>query len=159
MSEIVYWYCGIKSNTILIDRIASLTSLLGRNHWNSLLKRNHHNFYDIIMMSDGYHDVSNWCVKLTIIASDTGLWPGRRLAIIRTNAEILLIGPLGTNSSEILIKILTFSFKKMHLNVSSEKWRPCCLGLNVLTVNYLINSYQIYHSTLIDEPVMLHVML
>ena len=25
-----------------------------------------------------------------------------------------------------------FSFKKMRLNISSVKWRPFCLGLNVL---------------------------
>ena len=45
---------------------------------------------------------------------------------------MLLIGPLGTNFSEILVEILTFSFKKMSLKVSSAKWRPFCLGLNVL---------------------------
>ena len=73
------------------------------------------------------------CVgKLTIIGSDNGLSPGRRQAIIWTNAEILLIGPLGTNFSEILIGILTFSFKKMRLKMASVKWRPFCLGLNVL---------------------------
>ena len=55
--------------------------------------------------------------KLTIIGSDNGLSPERRQAIISTIAGILLIGPLGTNSSEILIEILIFSFKKMHLNV------------------------------------------
>ena len=70
--------------------------------------------------------------KLTIIGSDNGLSPDRRQAIIWTNAGLLLIGPLGTNFSEILIKILTFSFKKMRLKVSSAKWRPFCLGLNVL---------------------------
>ena len=32
----------------------------------------------------------------------------------------------------MLIKIQTFSFKKMHFKVSSTKWRPFCLGLNVL---------------------------
>ena len=42
--------------------------------------------------------------KLTIIASDNGLSPGRRQVIIWTNAEILLIGPLGINFSEILIE-------------------------------------------------------
>ena len=73
------------------------------------------------------------CVgKPTIIGSDNGLSPGRRQAIIWTNAGILFIWPLGTNFSEILIEILTFSFKKMRLKVSSVKWRPCCLGLNVL---------------------------
>ena len=48
--------------------------------------------------------------------------------------EIYLTGPLGTNFSEILIEIDTFSFKKMHLKMSSGRWRPFCLGLNVLTV-------------------------
>ena len=71
--------------------------------------------------------------KLTIIGSDNGLSPGRHKAIIWTNAGILLIGPLGTNFSEIVIVIQTFSFKKMHLKMSSAKWRPFCLGLNVLT--------------------------
>ena len=77
--------------------------------------------------------VTHICVgKLTIIDSDNGLSPGRRQAIIWTNAGILLIGPLGTNFNEILIGIQTFSFKKMHLKMSSAKWRPLCLGLNVL---------------------------
>ena len=77
--------------------------------------------------------VTHTCVsKLTIIGSDNGLLPGRHQAIIWTNAGILLIRTLGTNFSEILSKILAFSFKKMHLKMSSGKWRPSCLGLNVL---------------------------
>ena len=48
-----------------------------------------------------------------------------------TNAGIL-IGPLGTNFSEILTQIHKFSFKKIHLKMSSGKWRPFCLDLNVL---------------------------
>ena len=44
------------------------------------------------------------CVsKLTIIGSDYGLSPRRLQAIIWTNTGILLIGPIGTNISEILI--------------------------------------------------------
>ena len=44
--------------------------------------------------------VTHRCVgKLTIIGSDNGLSPGRRQAIIWTNAGILLIKPLGTNFS------------------------------------------------------------
>ena len=74
------------------------------------------------------------CVgKLTIIGSDDGLTPERRQAIIWTNAGILLIGPLGTDFSEILIEIQTFSLKKIRLKMSSAK---CCSfrpGLNVLT--------------------------
>ena len=78
--------------------------------------------------------VTHICVsKLTIIGSDNGLSPGRRQAIIWTNAGILIIGPWGTHFSKNSIEILTFSFTKMRLKVSSAKWRPFCLGLNVLT--------------------------
>ena len=73
------------------------------------------------------------CVgNLTIIGSDNGLSPGRRQAITWTNDGILLIGPLGTNFSEMLIEIHTFSLKKIHLKMSSGKWRPIYLGLTVI---------------------------
>ena len=75
--------------------------------------------------------VAHICVdNQTIIVSDNGLSPGRRQAIVWTNVAILLIEPLGTNFSEILI---TFSVKKMHLKMLSGNWRPFCLGLNELT--------------------------
>ena len=87
------------------------------------------------------------CVsKLTTIGSDNGLSPSRRQAIIWTNAGILLIGPWGTNFSEISIQILTFSLKKMRLNVSSEKRRPFCLGLNVLRYIIIILSIHKCHT-------------
>ena len=61
--------------------------------------------------------------------------PGGRQAIISTNAGILLIGPLVTNFNEILIGIQTFSFRKMHLKMSSVKGRSLCPGLNVLNTS------------------------
>ena len=70
---------------------------------------------------------------LTSTASDNGLSPGRRQAIIWNNAGILLIGPLGTNFSEILIEIQIFSLKKIRLKMSSAKCRSFCLGLIELT--------------------------
>ena len=80
--------------------------------------------------------VTHICIsKLTIIGSDNGLSPGRRHAIIWTNAGILSIGPLGGNFSEISIEFHIFSFKKMHFKMTSRKWRPFCLGLNVLNNN------------------------
>ena len=82
------------------------------------------------------------CVsKLTIIGSDNGLSPDRRQAINWTNAGLLLIGHTGTNFNEILIEILTFSFKKRRLKVSSAKRRPFCLGLNVLMVTNMADKY------------------
>ena len=120
--------------------------------------------WDVITHPCHYFN-SNWtqwgremhiCVgKLTIIASDNGLSPWRRQAIIWTNAGILLIGPLGTNFNEILIAIHTFSFKKMQLKMSSAKWRPFCLSLNVLTVKFrawMTNFIPTFYENVIMYP-------
>ena len=107
--------------------------------WCASYKRFDREIWAWNMTAVKYCDLTHWgrvthiyVRKLASIVSDNGLLPGRRQAIIWTNAGILLIGPLGTNFSKILIKIHTFSFKKMHLKMSSGKWRPFCLGLNVL---------------------------
>ena len=70
--------------------------------------------------------VMHICVsKLTIIGSDNSSPPH--------STKPLLIWPLGRNFSAILIKIHTISLKKINLNMSSGKWQPFCLGLNVLS--------------------------
>ena len=80
--------------------------------------------------------VTHICVGThTDIGSDNGLSPGRRLAIIWTNDGILLIQTFWTHFSEIVSEIHTFSFKKIHFKMSSGKWRPSCVGLNVLRNN------------------------
>ena len=85
--------------------------------------------------------VTHICVsRLTITGSDNVLSPGWYQAIIWTNAGILLIGPLGTNFSKNLIEILTFSFTKIRVKVSSVKWRPFCLGLNVLMACHWLHA-------------------
>ena len=57
------------------------------------------------------------------VDSDNGLAPGRRQAIIYTNAGILLIGPLKTNFSEILIKYSCFfiqiAFEKLSAKMAA----------------------------------------
>ena len=57
------------------------------------------------------------------------------------NAGILLIVPIGTNFSEILVGIHKFSIKEMQLKMSSAKCRPFCLGLNVLTRIFVGNIW------------------
>ena len=104
--------------------------------------------------------VTHICIsRVTIIVSDNGLSPGRRQAVIENNAGILLIGPLGTNFTWVLIEIHTFSFKKMYWKMLSGKWRPFCLGLNVLNdvFRYLI---VLYHVVVRDPTVLvwLHVL-
>ena len=83
-----------------------------------------------------YNDFEKYTFKITATSS-RGQWvnslrPSDAYMRRWTNAGILLIGTLGTNFSEILIDIQTFSFKKMHLKISSVKWHPFCLVLNVL---------------------------
>ena len=79
--------------------------------------------------------------NLAITDSDNSLSPSWCQAIIWTNAGVLLIWHIGTNFSEISIKIHAFSFKKMYLKRSSAKWWPFRLGLNVLICNNRFNSY------------------
>ena len=67
-------------------------------------------------MYSGLHVNSLRPSKLTIFGSDNCLSPDRRQAIVWTNAGILSIESLGTNLSEILIEIVVFSSKNMHVN-------------------------------------------
>ena len=85
--------------------------------------------------------VTHTCfTKLTTIVSDNGLSSRRCQAIFWTNTGILLIGPLETNLGEVLIEVHISSFKKMYFNMSSAKWRPFCLRLNVLTHSSWYNT-------------------
>ena len=75
--------------------------------------------------------VTHICVvKLTLIGSDNGLSPGRRQAIIWTNAEILLIGPIKLqwnfdwNSN---IFILENAFQNVVCEMASILSRPQCV--------------------------------
>ena len=70
--------------------------------------------------------VTHICVsKLTNIASDNGLSPGRHQAIILNNDGILLIWPLGTSFSEMLIEIHSYVVWKMTAILS----RPQCVNV------------------------------
>ena len=95
--------------------------------------------------------------NLTIIGSDNGLSPGQRQAIIWTNAGMLLIWTLRTNFTQILITIHTFSFKKMHLKMTSGKCRPGCrpfyLSLNVIVAVTIAAKW---HPLLIVQYILLH---
>ena len=137
--SITYWcLCGSNDRVLLMNSLwpSEATGHIDLcQHWlkapNYCLNQNL--IIEVLNVLTHWGRVTHICVsKLTIIGSDNGLSPDRRQTLIWNNAGLLLIGPLGTNFSEILIKILTFSFTKMRLKVSSAKRRPFCLGLNVL---------------------------
>ena len=86
------WHLGSLATPLFVWQLFRLTARESLTHWGRVM---------------------HICVSiLTIIGSDNGLSPGRRQAIIWTNAGILFIGPLEPNLSEILNEIYTFSFKK-----------------------------------------------
>ena len=89
------------------------------------------------------------CVDtLTTIASDNGLSPGGRQAIIWTNAGILLIRNLGNKHfNKILSENDAYSFK-MHLKMWSAKW-PQCVNCWIM-----LKWYRWYHTSMHLIPVL-----
>ena len=128
-SRLVITYCSVvKSLRVYAQGTTVSLSCSVQNDWTNemdVMKRD----FSLTHWGRATHK----CVsKLTIVGSDNGLSPGRHQTIIWTNPGISLIEPLGTNFSEIFIGIQIFSFKKMHLKMSSAKWRPFCPSLHVL---------------------------
>ena len=75
------------------------------------------------LAGNGKYDRTVWLIEADwhIYGSHNGLSPGRRQATIWTNAGIWLKGSLETYLNKTVSEIHTFSFKKMHLKMSSEK--------------------------------------
>ena len=99
--------------------------------------------------------VTHICVsKLTIIGSDNGLSPGRRQAIIWTNAGMLLIGPIGVISDEISIMKYLHSWKSIS-RCCLEKWRPFYLGRNglkqLVVLHFVTRLYQHIRDTVVTR--------
>ena len=102
------WYINLRR--FLVGHFRKALLYIGFNHWGGM---------------------THICVSNLIInGSDNGLPPERRQIIIWTNPGILLIKPLGTKLTEILIEIYIFPFKEIHLKTLSAKWWPFCLGFN-----------------------------
>ena len=85
--------------------------------------------------------VTHICVSnLIIIVSNNGLAPGRRRAIIWTNAGILLIWPLGTNYSKMFDK--RKCIWKCRLQNGVHWSRPQCFGITITPLKgQWVNSY------------------
>ena len=61
-----------------------------------------------------------------IFSPGNGLSSGLRPTITWTSAGLSSFKPFGTNFSEIQITIQNYSFIKLHLKITSAKWRPFC---------------------------------
>ena len=85
-------------------------------HWGLVTK---YGLIDLVQHRSGNGFLSIWCQAITL-----------------TNVHLSTIGPQGTNFNEIWTKVRSFSFKKIHLKMSSAKCLPFCSGLNVLTMMF-----------------------
>ena len=84
-----------------------------------------------------------------------GLLPVQSQTITWTNVDFWFIGPLEKNFSEILIEILTFSFKKMCLKMPAAKWRPFCSGGDELTYPFVdMFKFVVWNMHFINLPLM-----
>ena len=77
------------------------------------------NFLSYDVMREINNEITLECVEKQ--SSGNGLSPVQHQAITWTNSGLLSVECLGTNLNEILIRILSFPFKKMHLNLSSSQ--------------------------------------
>ena len=101
----------------------SPTSRPSRFHWMTLT------FHELIEAEWRIYASVNY----TIIGSDNGLSTVRQQPIIWTNYRLLSIKHEGTYFNETLFEIQKFTFKKMHMKMSSAKmaailFRPQCVN-------------------------------
>ena len=132
-----WWRCGSLSTLARgINLLANCCLAVLSHYLNQCwLIIKHDQTFTLVTVTGSSQAPINWLrasdaymsVKHTNIAADNGLSLGWHQAITWSKAGILLIGPF----IEILIKIYTFSFKKLHLQMLSGKWQPFCLGLNM----------------------------
>ena len=123
------FYVGVGLNTLILTLICDSSHKGVVTHtWADTFNMSHVMFDKAVLYEVLISALTHWgwvmdiCVsKLTSIGSDNGMSPGQHPVIIWTNDGMLSIGPLGTNFSEILIEIYTFSLKKMHLKMSSAR--------------------------------------
>ena len=73
--------------------------------------------------------------KLTTINSDNGLSPGRHQVIIWANARWNIVNSNFRNKLQWNLKRNSYIFTKKYIEKNTLKWRPLCLGLNVLTLD------------------------
>ena len=132
-------FCAFQVNDFCIKCVAPF--------WNFILKQQATCLYVSQIWLTYHYDILHWAgfvdslievvcriyalITYAIIGSDNGLSLIRRRTYILSNAELLSIGPLGTNFRENFIEMNTLSIKKIHLKISSVKWWPFCFGLHV----------------------------
>ena len=113
-------------------------SLNNTKHHRNMHERFGYDFSDeiFVMFGDGHRKLISplsriyASVNQVSIASDNGLSSIRQyyLSHYVNQCFLLLIVHLGTNCNEIPINIWKYSFTKMHLKISSDKWQPFFSG-------------------------------
>ena len=79
------------------------------------------NLFPWVLLTQSPPSAAYMSVNCVSVGSGNGLSPVLLQAINWTNAGLLSIGPIGTNFSWIRIEIQNFSFRQMHLKMTSAK--------------------------------------
>ena len=128
-----------------LRRVHDLSLSFGWFRWiaNSVIfhKTFMHSSYSLRAFKFGTYTIRNVFILSTLLplgphiyvtwasmGSGNGLLLVRHQIITWTSADLLPVGPLWTDFSEILIRIQHFSFRKVYLTISTAKWRPFCPG-------------------------------
>ena len=132
-----FWRTGVsKENWVISIKYVPVGILIPPNHY---LNQCWHLIDDVL-----WHLVSS---QFKASAQTTFV---RHQAIIWTSAGLLSIETHWTDFIEILIRMQTFSFRKMHLKISFRKWLPFCLCLSVLTMQMLCCQGSLTNMTLCE---------
>ena len=100
------------------------------NTCHSNARRNRAKLHGILMVNSSLLVIHICVSELFSIGSGYGVSPDQCQAITWTNADLLSIGPFGTNLNEIRLKIhAPFHSRKWIFKMSSAKWRPFYPGI------------------------------
>ena len=126
--HMVYWFC--KTNLTKHDASKHRIYKAGkRNCFVNMIKMSIFTVRGLKRLIINPFPRSCRIYELVSIGSKNALPPIGRQTIILINAHLLSIGPLGTNFSDISIKVQIFTCTKMHLKISSAKWWSVfCMG-------------------------------
>ena len=106
-------------------------------------------WFTIVIIIEAQWCIYEW-VNSVFTGSGNGLTPTRHQAITWTNADILPVGHLVINFSNIFVKISKVFCNKIHLDAVWKCWYHC-LDLNAY-ITILVENYGISNTIVLEIP-------
>ena len=113
---------------VLRDFLAILNDSILSKKWQVITENQRHFVVNTVHADDIAPLAAGTSAGAVMAKFDSMNTQGRCQAIAWTNDDLSSTGPLETNFNEISIKMQQFSFRKIHLKISSAKCRLFCIG-------------------------------